>query len=356
MVSIGARFRDDKAALGGLAKSAMLWRRRLFALMIPIVSVLSFVMLYEIENRLEAIVAFAILALAIAWVQQSVSLGVAVLNVHHDASGLTRAGLGSAFFRLILVTLLCNVAPFALTALAINFAGMVLNTMLLSRHCEKYLSSESADNQKFSESLLRFSKPLIPVVVYYLLQGQLALLLLGLAGATNAVAEVGALGRLGQVLGVLGMVNGFFIQPYFSRIVDLRIFIKRAAQVIALLFLVIAIITSSTLILPDFWLAILGQNYRSLDDELVLAMAGAQMSIAGAVIYTLVIATRVTSGQWLQIVLGLIAQVVFLWIVGVETTHEALMLNLVPATVYLILQLGLLARILFSWKNNGYPT
>lgn len=355
VISIGAPIRDDKTAFSGLVKSAIILRRRFFVLAIPGVTVLAYVVLKETENRIPTMIAVTLLAMATAWVQQSVTLGVSVLNAHHDSSGLTRAGLGSALYRLILVAMFCRVAPFALTALAINLAGMLLNAWLLSRNCRNYLNTEIPDHRDFSAKLLEFVKPLIPGVVYHLIQGQIAVFLLGFSGATGAVAEVGALGRLGQVIGVLGMVNGFFIQPYFARIADYRNSAKRAVQVIAALLLVFAVVTVSTLIFPELWLAILGPNYKGLAGELVIAMAGAQLSVAGAVIYTMVIAMRVTRGQWLQIALGLGAQVAFLVVVGVKSTHDALLLNLVPAAAYVILQLGLLTHVLVLWRKHGTP-
>lgn len=355
VISIGAPIRDDKTAFSGLVKSAILLRRRFFVLAVPVVAVLAYAVLHNTDDGIPAMIAVTLLAMAIAWVQQSVVLGVSVLNAHHDSSRLMRAGLGSAFCRLILVATFCRVAPFALTGLAINLAGMLLNAWLLSRFCRNYLNAGRPDEQDFSAKLLKFAKPLIPGVVYHLIQGQIAVFLLGLSGATEAVAEVGALGRLGQVMGVLAMLNGFFIQPYFARIADYRNFAKSAVQVFAALLLVFAIVTVSTLIFPELWLAILGPNYKGLAGEMVIAMAGAQLWVAGAVVYTIVIATRVTRGQWLQIALGLGAQAAFLAVVGVNSTHDALLLNLVPAAAYVILQLGLLTRVLFFWRKHGTP-
>lgn len=355
VISIGAPIRDDRSAFSGLVRSAIRLRRRFFFFAVPVVALLAYVVLHEAENRISAIIAVTLLALATAWVQQSVTIGVSVLNAHHDSVGLTRTGLGSALCRLILVAIFCSVVPFALTALAINLAGMLLNAWFLSRHCKNHLNAERLDDPIFSTKLLDFVKPLIPSVVWCLIQGQLVVFLLGLSGAIGAVAEVGALGRLGQVIGVLGMVNGFFIQPYFARITDYRNYVKRVVQVVAVLLLVFAAVTCSTLALPDLWLAILGPKYGGLSGELVIAMAGAQLSVAGAIIYTIVIATRVTRGQWLQIALGLGAQLGFLAVVGVNSTHDALMLNLVPAAAILLLECGLLTQVLISWKKSGRP-
>lgn len=355
VISIGAPIRDDKAAFGGLLRSAMILRRQFFVLAVPVVLVIAYIVLHDIESPFFAVIAATALAIVTAWVRQSVTLGVSVLNAHHDSSSLMRAGLSSALCRLILVTIFCRAEPYAVTALGINLAGELLYAWLLSRFCSKYSIARGASNQNFSARLLEFTKPLIPSILYALLQGQISLFLLGIAGATRAVAEVGALGRLGQLFVVLGMVNGFFIQPYFARIQDCRNFANRAIQVIAVLIVAFSVVTASTLIWPDLWLAILGEKYKGLAGELVIAVAGAQLSLAGGVIYTMVIASRVTRGQWLQIALGLGGQVAFLASVGVNGTRDALMLNLIPAATLVISQCWLLAHMLFLWKKRGHP-
>ncbi len=355
VISIGAPLRDDKSMFGELFRSALVLRRRLFALSIPVILVIAYLVFHNIEVQFSTMIAVTLLAMVTAWVQQSVTLSVSVLNAHHDSSSLTRAGLGSALCRLILVTAFCREVPYAVTALGINLVGMLLDAWLLSRFCSRYLHMRGASNQNFSARLLEFAKPLIPSTVYYLLQGQISFFLLAIAGATTAVAQVGALGRLGQILGVLGMVNGFFIQPYFARIQDCRNFATRAIEVIAVLIVAFSAVTASTLIWPDLWLAILGDNYKGLADELVIALVGAQLSLAGGIIYTIVIASRVTRGQWLQIALGLGGQVLFLFALGVNNARDALMLNLIPAATMVISQCWLLAHMLLLWKKYGHP-
>ncbi len=353
VVSIGAPIREDVPAFSALLRSALRLRRRFFARELPVVVILAYVLLRGTEDRISVMVAVILLAMVTAWVQQSVTLGVSVLNTHHDSSGLTRTGVGAALCRLILVAVFCRVVPHALTALAINLAGMLLNALLLSRLCRRYVSPESRDEENFAPRLLAFARPLMPGVVYYMLQGQISLFLLGIAGATGPVAQVGALGRLGQAIGILTMVNAFFIQPYFARIGNYRDFTKRSLQTIAALLLFFGAVTASSWLFPGIWLALLGPKYGGLERELVIALAGAQLTVAGGIIFTMVIATRVTRGQWIQIPLGLGTQVAFLAANGLKSTHDALMMNLLPAVAVLALECGLLARVLSSWRRHG---
>lgn len=353
VVSLGAPIREDKAAFGSLVRSAMRLRRKLFLAVVPIVLVIAYMLLHGNESRIEIAIAVTVLALAIAWVQQSGSIATAALNANHDSSGLLRAGVGSGIVRLILVAIVCSSAPYAVAAMVINLVGAVVNSGMLWRRCGQYLGIIGQEMQDNSDKLASFMKPLLPGIIYYLVQGHVSTFVLALAGTTVAVAEVGALGRLGQIIGVLTLLNGFFVQPYFARVTDRARFANRAGQMALILGLGFAIVTASSILAPGAWLLVLGPQYDGLTSELTIALLGAQLSVAGAILYTIVIATGRTRGQWLQIAMGVGAQLTFLAIFDVKGTREALVLNLLPAATYAVLQCGLLIHVLVTWNRNA---
>lgn len=353
VVSIGASIRDNRAAFGALVRGAMRLRRRLFAAAVPVVLVIAYLLLHANESRLEVVIAVTVLSLAIAWVQQSSTIATAILNAQQDSSALVRSGLASAACRLALVVVFCGVAPYAVSALTVNLIGSAVHAALLWSRCRGYVGERRHGVPDSYAELAGFMKPLFPGIVYYMVQGHISTFLLGLSGAVVAVAEVGALGRLGQIIGVLMLLNGFFVQPYFARLGERRLFALRALQMLLILAVGFSAITLSSVAIPGLWLVILGPNYERLGSELVIALAGAQLSVAGAILYTMVIATRRTRGQWLQIPLGLGAQMAYLSFVQITATREALILNALPAATYLALQCGLLAYVLMTWKHHA---
>ncbi len=349
VVSIGATRRGDMTALGRLIASATFMRRVSFAFLVPVVAVLAYFVLGPIG--IDTTISIALVILATVWIQQAVTVRTSLLNIHHDSKGLTWTGLSGGITRFLAVLGLCTVAPYAITALLVNFIGVCVSAFVIGRMGGKYLEPAVSHTRQYQEELRKFIVPLIPGVVYFLLQGQISTYLLALGSNMNAVAEVGALGRLGQILGLLTLLNGYFIQPYFARISDKRMFARRAVQAASAAVAILALLTLSVYSFPKLWLLILGPNYQGLSDELLLAMAGAELSILGGLVYTLVIATRVTHGQWWQIVVGLSAQFAFILFVGVRTTSDALLLNLIPSATYLVLQCTLLTVTLINWDE-----
>lgn len=352
LVTIGAPIREDRLTFGALVASALRLRRKLFLFVVPFVLAIAYVLLRGIEIRVETALPVVALALANGWVQQSGQVATAVLNANHDSAGLLRAGAGGALVRLVLVQAVCGLVPLAAAALAVNLIGSSVHTGLMWRRCRRHVVVVTPMGRDYSEELFAFMRPLLPGIIYYLLQGHIATFLLVIAGLTNAVAELGALGRLAQIVGLMMLLNGFFIQPYFARIQSRAQYARRAAQAILLLCMGSAVITLSGVLWPEAWVAILGPKYEGLASDLVLALIGAQLSVAGAMLYTIVIATRRTSGQWLQILLGVGAQLLFLAFADVNSTRAALILSMLPAATYVVLQIGLLAYGLAAWRGS----
>lgn len=353
VVTIGAPVREDAVSFGALVSAALRLRARLFLYVAPIVLVIAYTLLQGIEVHLQVILAVAVLALASGWVHQSGQVATAVLNANHDSSGLIRAGAAAALLRLFLVLTVCEWSPFAGAALVVNLIASFVHTQLLWRRCECHLVMPAQSPRNFSNELVAFMRPLLPGIIYYLMQAQIATILLALAGLTYAVAEVGALGRVGQIVGLLMLLNGFFVQPYFSRITSRAQYARRAWQLALLLAAAFVAVTLSAVAWPNAWLMVLGSKYQGLEGELVIALVGAQLSVAGAMLYSIVIASGRTSGQWVQIFLGVGAQILFLATSEINSTRAALVLTLLPAVTYVALQGGLVTYVLATWRENN---
>jgi O-antigen/teichoic acid export membrane protein len=353
LVSIGAPLREDKEALGRLVRAAAMLRSRLFLVVVPLVLVAAYLLMRRAPIDPMSFAAVTTVVLLSAWVQQSAAIDTAVLNANHEARALVKAGLGTAMVRMLLVISVCAAAPYAIAALATNLIGSLANVALLRRRSAKLFEHVgSAGSEDFSRQLMAFVKPLLPGTLYYLVYGHVSTFLLGIAGITVAIAEVGALGRLGQIVGVLLLFNGVFIQPYFARLQDRKQYASRALQVVAVLASACFAITVSAVALPQAWLALLGANYAGLEEELLIALAGAQLSTVTIVLYTMVIATRRTEGQWLQIPFGLAVQAAFVLTHGVGNTRDALILNVLPLTTSFAIECGLLAYVIASWRTR----
>lgn len=350
--TMGAKVREDRSQLGSLFAGARYYGYRFYAVSACLV-VAAYAFMQSGHGWSSANVGgVLVLVLLTSLLQVTVNFRTAILNVNHDAAALFRAGMAQAVMRMLLLPL-CLLWPFASIAVLGNLAGAYACKRVLERQCESALDDGQPASDEQKAALRGFVIPLLPVLLYHNLLGQLSIFLLGYYGYTAAIAEVGALGRLGQLLGLLMLLNSFFVMPVFSRIQQRSEFVKKSTQLMLALVVFSLVCMLSVYWLPDWWLYILGKNYSGLENELPVAVLTALLGLIGATLYVLVISRNTTQGQSWYIVLGLTAQVAFLAVHGVHSTYDALWLNLMPVLSYACVQAGLLARVLAQWKEGG---
>jgi hypothetical protein len=106
----------------------------------------------------------------------------------------------------------------------------------------------------------------------------------------------------------------------------------------------------SAWVFPDGWLCLLGKNYTSLRDEVLLAFAGPIASYFYGFFFTLLAARAFTQGQYWYVMATLIVQILFIALVGVDTTHKALQLNLANAIATMVVEIILLYVLIRKWQ------
>jgi len=282
------------------------------------------------------------------WLQNKVSILQSFLHIKQDQNKLLVSGLVGAIVRALLLLPL-TLYPSAFLALIGNVCSMLVMYLVLQIYVSR-ISKVCKEDLSTTEVIRDFVRPLFLVVIYFALQGQIALFILGYQGQTVFLAEVGALSRFLQIVSILMVLNPFYIQPVFARLNNFWLFIKYLAGLYFLLAVFSIAVLTSSFYFPRIWLFILGENYSHLGAEVPLALGYALLSLIGATLYTVVIARGSTKNQYLAMLLGVLAQIGFLWISGVHSTTDALYFNLLPPLLYAIVQTCLLVSIIFGWN------
>jgi len=343
IVSLGAGRRDDRSYIGALWQAARRISARLFPLTALVVLGGAIRMFHGQAWPLHTQAACVVLVLSIGLVQINTSLGRSVFNMHHDVSAIFYTGGVEALTRLVLVVA-CMAWPFAVTALTANLVGATAASIVATRRTRSLLDVRAAPNATHRDALSSFVMPIVPMAIYTLLQGQIAIFMLSVGGYTHAIAEVGALSRLSQAFTVLMMLNPFLVQPVFARIASDRDFQAKLAPVVAALIVLCAVGLTSAYAAPQWWLFLLGANYAGLAQELPITIGTALMTVVGGTLYTVVIARGETRGQSLWVLPCLVGQVAFIGFHGVQNTRDALLLNAIPAAAICFVECLLLAK------------
>lgn len=350
LVTLGSKAKRDTGYLGRLLAECSRIRRFTFIAAAPLLTALGVALIGPYASYGVTLV-FLSVVLTTVFAQRRLPYFNGVMNVRQDARGLFVVQIGPAILRLVLILLFCRQVPVAPVALVANLLAMALqDSRGMARINDLVVAADSTDDA-IRQQLKRFVTPLIPGLVYYIFQGQLAVLVLGFLGQPASIAEVGALGRLGQLLTLLSMLNPFLIQPRLGAIENRERFRSETALFGAAALVLCVLLIASAFLLPSAWLLILGPHYRDLAYLLPLAVGGPLVGFIGAFFYTAVISTGYTRFQWLQIPLGLGSQALFIVIHGVSNSADALILSWLPATLYAVLQLVILSLVIRFWNQ-----
>lgn len=348
--TIGVRLYGDRGKMGALFSSAYYYQQVLLLVSAVIALMVSMFVLFVQTWEITQITICLMLVLLAGWIQLPLNLRRTILNIHHDSDALFRAGAAEAVTRLLLV-FACFVFPSANLALGINLVGTLAARVMLTKECEQLMAESMPRDAARCSEIKTFIIPLIPIMIYYAVQNQISILMLALLGNTASIADVGALSRLGLIISVLHLFFPFFLQPYFARIDDRSEFIRNIVRLLVVILFFSFFMLMSAYELPGAWLFILGGNYSELTRELPIVMLTTLLTLTGGAIYTVVIAKMRTEGQTWSMVVGIASQVAYIFFVGVDSSYNALVLNMLPTVGYACIQIIILARILYSWKQ-----
>jgi O-antigen/teichoic acid export membrane protein len=225
----------------------------------------------------------------------------------------------------------------AWTAAGLGALNVTLNGKLIRKASLQRFDWPETDDHAVDRELLRYVLPATPAILFSAFQSQLTLFLVSIFGSTVYIAQVTALGRIGVMFTVLMTFNSIVIEPFIARLS------RRRLPKYFVGFLLIAIVACSPLVVvaflwPGAYLLILGAKYESVRALMGWYVFSAYMNFISGLIWVMNRARKWVfwSGSILEIVLLLVAQIFFLTLVGVRTTHQAVFFAVVCSFCYLV--------------------
>jgi hypothetical protein len=227
----------------------------------------------------------------------------------------------------------------AMTAVWINAAGVVGAGLAYKKLSSQLMDEPLLPSPPVVRQMLRYVMPNIPGVIFYAIEGQIAVFLIAILGQNKNVAQVSALARLGQLFILLSAFNTMVVEPWFARSSEKQVLPRYFAAVGgAVCFSVLCV--GLSVVCPGCWLWILGKNYQNLNLELTWSILGNCVGYLAAITWTVISARRLIywSSTFLIIGLNLAAEIAFIVFVGVPTTLRAIQFGFVGALAALIAQ------------------
>lgn len=288
------------------------------------------------------VAAMVLILLVASWCARVAGAYGAVLIVRRDRTLWYRAQMISSLGTLALLG-----AAWALhwlnafAAILINVSGIVFLALFYFFRARQLLGVAGRPSREKRREIVHLAVPIMPNVIFYALQGQIALFLITLFGRTTAVASVGALSRLGQIFSLLSQMNPLLIEPYFAKLPRVRL--KRNYLVLVCINAALCLFAVALgRFFPEVFLWILGPKYRNLRFEVFLLIAGSSAGYFSGMLWA-IHASRRFVYWWNSIatIASTVAvQAFFIWKVDLSSMRSVLFLNLIIALTGMLVNIS----------------
>lgn len=336
---------DDRSVVGGYIAAARWWRRWLLAVVLPVGAVAFFVInLRQGWSLQESAVLYLCIAISLYFAGVA-AWASAPLLIHQRLGTLYAVSNAGSLARLAGCWLLHETGR--LDAVSLTVLGTLVSAataLLYARAARRHVQEPLRSDAPTRLEIRSYIAPLVPVTVFYAVQGQLSTFLIAWFGQTQNIAEVTALGRLAQLFAFLSALFGMLVMPYFARLGD-DVFVHRYTWAVLATLATASLVSAAAFVLPQPLLWLLGPRYEHLLHAVGWVVLSGALGFASGAIWTIHTARKWVfwRGTAYYIAGSLLAQTVFIATVDMGSTLNAVLLGVVASAT------GLLAQAPIAW-------
>lgn len=340
LAGIGGRTYHDPLRFGqsvGTALQITTWLRNVVCL--PIIGMLTWLLMRNGAAPLET-AALAVLVLA----GGALSLQNEIRTVVPRILGATRlqqwvSTIGPVL-RLALTLLLSLAGLVAGTAVLAVVAGYALQYLLLRRWVAARVTVSTEAEPTVRANMVAAVRRQMPNALYFLARGQINIWLLSVFGTSGTVADLGAITRISIVFSILLATMQGVVVPRFSRCQDPAQLGPLFSQIILGLLAMAWIPVAIVWVAPEPILWVLGPTYAHLSTELLLAVVAVSINAVGTLAWMLSANKGWFLPAWINIPMGIVAQIVLISAIGASTVRQVLLMSIVFEAIYVAVNLG----------------
>lgn len=339
LTSMAGKVWDDPLRFSELIATALDLRRRTGLLAGCVIApILGWLLIKNGANPWQA---GGLLAIALANCYFQIGIGVLIIapRMLLESGTLQRIEFVGAISRALVLLIAAFTFLNITIALISATIAFGIQWALLNRSLQGRVLIRVPTDPATRQAILKVVTIQAPNIIYYCLQGQVAIWLISIFGTSQRVADVGALGRISLIFNVIGSVLNSLIFPRFARCSEPRIIWRRFLQVVSTLAVLVAFLVCFAELLPEPFLLLLGPKYSYLTEELGIVVLAAGL---GGVVATL--AGLNFSRGWLispliNIPLALTAQILAVSLFDISTVKGVVAIGMVPCLPEILLQL-----------------
>lgn len=347
VMAVGARHAENPPVFARLLRDAATLLRRMTLVSLAVL-VPAYVLLLARQNPHHwqvGALTLLVVATAVLCARGGVALSATRVLGHIALQQKLDLSVNVSKLALVLLVVWTSLTLDATVACAINLAAAAASWVVLRRHLARHLGHPQGTAGDHVAGLADHVRRQAPNSIYFVLNSQLALWLIGFFGNAERVAEVGALGRLGAFFTVIAAVSAALVQPYFARHQGTAELRAGFAGINAFYACLLAALVAAAMLYPGPILWVLGSSYASLRGELVWMIAAATLTAWGGTLYSIGCARGWVLPVSLAAPAGLLATALAASLVDVATVRGAFLINTASGLASMLLALGY-----FAWQ------
>jgi O-antigen/teichoic acid export membrane protein len=334
-IAMAGRVWNDKVKLSQVVKTAFLLRRFFaFAVLLCLSPVLFIWLSSHGAGAGTALAATLVIALTLYINTANALLGI-FPRILLQTDRLQAVEFLTAIVRFAAVCAACFLFLNLTTALLAGAIASAFQLTILFRVTKNDFQQSVSSDSEIKTKILKIVARHAPNSLYYCIQGQVTIWLLGIFGNPAAIADAGALGRLAAFFTIVGNTLAILVMPRFSRCHSSALLWKRFHQVLGLLGFALSILVLTVSFFPRPILWILGNNYKNLEFEFFLMVVSQSLNCLLAAVSSLNIGRGWIVSPWISISSGLLTYYfLFLW-VGASSLKQVLIVGILASLVSL---------------------
>lgn len=332
LMSVAGRLWPDRAKINRVFTVAFEARTKFFALFGIVIFSAGMLLLARAQASWPLAVAIMLLVVAVSFFQLNFDLRAVLPKLEQNLKQLQKITISGALLRLVLLAALL-VWPHVLTALVAALVAIGVQARTIRRRYSVRAQDTGFALGEVRQEFAKVARRQAPASIYFCIQGQLNVLLLGYFGNATQIAQLGALGRISVLLVVLQSVFSSIVMPRFSVLRDRREMLHKYCAAVALFVCLIAVFLTGAALFPSAVLAVLGDKYAGLHGELLLILGSAALWVIEALLFSLNMSRAWIMPSWIQVVITLALQGVLLCFMRVDSIATVVIFSSISPVV-----------------------
>ena len=326
---VGERI-DDRQLIADYVASLRQLTSRIYAVIAPVSVVVYPIFVHNRNWSWQVVAAMVAILLVSTWFARVGAAYGAVLIIRRDRRRWYRAQMASSLGTLALLGIFIALHQLnAFSAILINVAGIIYVAADYFFRARVLLGTPGVPSREKRGAIIQLTLPIVQSVLFFALQGQLAIFLITIFGRTGEVASVGALSRLGQVFVLFSQMNPILVEPYFAKLPRSLLKSNYLAAVALAGGFGLGMVALARAF-PGLFLWVLGPKYAGFRTEVVLVIVSGAMWLVGGMMACINGSRRFLYHSFITVnhIVTIFVEAMLIWKMDLSTVKSVLLFNI----------------------------